>query len=166
MIVQIIMKTIKDSYEYYKKKEDKDFVDYKTYKTISFSYNKFLIEKVLEGEEVTLPNRLGSLYIAGKKLKIKFDKDNNPIGLPPNWVKTKKLWESSPEAKKKKQLVYCTNDHSDGIRYRYMWSKYRVFAENKMLYSLLLSRTNKRLLYKNILNNKDYTLFNERKQVN
>ena len=64
-----------------------------------------------------------------------FDENGNPI-LPPNWAKTKELWEKNPEAKAKKQLVYCTNDHTNGIRYKIIWSKRRVLVENKTLYSL------------------------------
>lgn len=55
-------KSIRDSYNLYKKEFPKG-EDIKTYVSLCNEFNKFLIEKVLEGEEVTLPHRMGYLYI-------------------------------------------------------------------------------------------------------
>ena len=72
--------------------------DVKVYILIANAYMKFLIDKVIDGDEITLPARLGSLSIIGNKRKLKFTEEGKPI-LPPNWAKTKKLWESNPKAK-------------------------------------------------------------------
>lgn len=148
------MKNIRTSYRQYKK-ECTNTVDIKTYIDISTRYIKFLMDKVLEGLEVTLPSRLGTLRITGTKQEIKFE-DGKVKGLSPNWRKTMELWESSPEAKEKKQLVYNTNEHSDGIRYKYIWSKRRVLVTNKTLYSLRMTRENKRRIYKAVMAGKEY----------
>lgn len=149
------MKNLRDSYKMYKKECDNP-VDIKTYLLIAADYNKFLINKVLEGEEVSLPARMGTLSIIGKKQKVRFDEEGKVIGLAPDWVKTKKLWDENPEAKKNKKLVYHTNEHSDNIRYKFSWSKFRVLVENKTLYSLRLTRTNKRAVHKKIINGQEY----------
>lgn len=149
------LKNLIDSYRQYKK-ESKNPVDKKTYLLLASLYNKFLIEKVLEGEIVTLPSRLGTLSILGKKQKIRFDENGNVKGLAPDWVKTKKFWDSNPEAKKQRKLLYHTNPHTDNVRYKYFWSKKNILIENKTLYSLRITRANKRAVYRKILDGKEY----------
>lgn len=151
----MIQKNLRDSYKLYKK-EVKNPVDVKTYVLIATMYNKFLMDKVLDGEEVTLPSRFGTLCIIGRKQKIQFDEQGNIKGLAPDWVKTKKLWDSSPEAKERKQLVYHTNEHTGNIRYKFLWSKSRVLITNKTLYSLQVTRQNKREVHKRVIEGKEY----------
>jgi hypothetical protein len=152
-------KNIRDSYREYKKSVDNP-VDIKTYISIANNFNNFLMDKILDGFEVVLPARLGVMSIIGTKQKIKFDNNGDPI-LPPDWVKTKKLWEKNPEAKEKKQKVYHTNDHTNGVRYKLLWSKLRVLVENKNLYSFRLTRTHKRSINHKIVNEgKEYFVKN------
>lgn len=148
------MKNLRDSYKKYISTVDNP-VDIKNYLLITADYNKFLINKVLEGEEVTLPARMGTLSIIGRKQSIKM-KDGKIVGLAPDWVKTKKLWESNPEAKKEKKLIYHTNTHTDNTRYKFLWSKCRVLVENKTLYSLRMTRDNKRAVHTKIKEGKQY----------
>lgn len=148
-------KSIKDSYNLYKK-EVKNPVNIKTYLKINAEFNKFMINKVLNGEKIALPERLGTLCIMGKKHNVKFDENGNVINLAPDWKETTKLWKKDKIAKEKKQLIYHTNDHTDNVRYKYLWSKTRVLVENKILYSLRLTRTNKRTLHKKIIEGKEY----------
>lgn len=149
------MKNLRESYKLYKESVENP-VDIKTYLVLAAEYNKFLINKVLEGKEVTLPSRMGTLSILGKEQKIKFDEEGKVSGLAPDWVKTKQLWERSPEAKKNKKLLYHTNAHTENVRYKYLWSKKNVLVENKTLYSLRLTRTNKRAVHQKILNGAQY----------
>lgn len=144
------MKNLRESYKLYKESVENP-VDIKTYLILTADYNKFLIDKVLEGKEVTLPSRMGTLEIVGKEQKIKFDDEGNMTGLAPDWVKTKELWDSNSDAKEKKKLVYHTNTHTDNVRYKYLWSKKNVLVENKTLYSLRLTRTNKRAVHNKII---------------
>lgn len=137
-------KNVRSSYNQYKKTTNNEIVDSKTYIDYANEFNRFLAEKVIEGYEITLPSRLGTLSIIGKKQKIRFDEDGNIKGLAPDWVKTKKLWEDNPEAKAKKQLLYHTNSHTDNTIYKFLWSKNRILITNKILYSLKMTRTNKR----------------------
>lgn len=118
-------------------------------------FAKYIVDKTIEGEEVVL-HRMGSLKVVGTKQKISYNEDGTVKGLAPNWVKTKKLWETSEKARLEKKLVYNTNEHSDGIRYRYNWVKKNLILKNKTLYSLRLSRYNKRALYRAIKSGNDY----------
>lgn len=149
------MKNLRESYKLYKQSVENP-IDIKTYLILAADYNKFLIDKVLEGKEVTLPSRMGTLSILGKEQQIKFDEEGKVKGLAPDWVRTKELWELNPQAKAEKKLLYHMNSHTDNVRYKFLWSKKNVLVENKTLYSLRLTRTNKRAVHQKILEGAQY----------
>jgi hypothetical protein len=153
-------KNIRSSHKFYKQNVEKVH-DVKTYISIINGLNKFIMQNVLEGYEVVLPARMGIMSIIGTKQKISFDKNGNPI-LPPDWVKTKELWDRNPEAKERKQLVYHTNEHTGGIRYKLFWSKEKMLVENKGLYNFRLTRENKRAInHKVTVEKKEYFVKNK-----
>jgi hypothetical protein len=147
---------IRSSYKTYKESVSTP-VEEKQYLKIANGYMKFLIQKVLEGEEVTMPARLGTLFIQGVKKKLKFNRDGVPL-LPPNWAKTKELWDRNPEAKATKKIVYCLNEETDGVVYKLHWSKNRVPIENKLYYNFILTRANKRAIHQSIKQGKEYLI--------
>lgn len=147
---------IRSSYKTYKETVDTP-IEEKQYLKIANGYMKFLIQKVLEGEEVTMPARLGTLFIQGVKKNLKFNKDGIPL-LPPNWAATKKLWDSNPDAKATKKIVYCLNEETDGVVYKLHWSKNRVPIENKLYYNFILTRSNKRAIHQQIKKGKEYLI--------
>lgn len=149
---------INDSYVVYKNISN-DPVDKSIYLQITNQFMKFLSSKLLSQGEINIPERLGKLSIYGKKVKVKVE-DGQIKGLAPDWVKTKELWESDKEAKNKKQLVYHFNEETNGIRYKYVWSKNRVLVSNKTLYNLRMTRTNKRELSKLVREGKEYLIEN------
>lgn len=153
-------KNVRDSYKLYKQTAENP-VDMKTYIAYANEYNKFLAEKILEGNEVTLPSRFGTVTVVGKKQKVSFNDDGTIKGLAPDWVKTKELWARNPEAKENKKLLYHTNNHTDNTRYKFFWSKQRILIQNKILYSLRMTRDNKRAVHNLIKEGKNYvTKFN------
>lgn len=131
-------KTIRDSYKDYKK-EAENPVSLSRYTKITGLFNKFLAEKVLEGEEVTLPCRLGSVKIQGKKRDLTPDEDG-VLHLPVDWGKTKKYWKANPEAAKLGTKIY----HLDEVGYKFVWSRLNVLVRYKNLYTLRFTRGNKR----------------------
>lgn len=135
-------KNISSTYKDYKKRIE-DPVDIKTYRELNKLFLSFIIQKVQEGHEVFLPARMGSLMIVGTKREKIVDEEGNFL-VPPDWVKTKKLWETNPQAKEEKKLVYHLNEETGGVSYRYRWSKYNVPAQNKKMVSLRMTRKNKR----------------------
>ena len=142
---------IRQSYKGYKKNN----VKLEEYIDICNNFNKFIMSKVIKGAEVILPSELGTFSVLGSKHPITFNDKGEP-NLAPNWVKTKELWERCEGCKEKKQLVYHTNEHSSGIRYKMVWSKKNMIITNKALYSFRLTRQNKRDISKEINNGKEY----------
>ena len=148
-------RSVGQSYKSYKVSVDEP-VSSTDYINICNQYQEFLVEKVLDGHEVTLPARMGTLAVLGKKQEIKLDEDGNITGLAPDWVATKKLWEENPEARAQRKRIFHTNAHTDNTRYRFFWSKSRVLVENKTLYALRMSRANKRAVHKKIMEGTNY----------
>lgn len=150
---------IRSSYKRYSKEMEKP-VELNTFVPIANGYMEFLMAKVVSGEEVTLPAKLGTLLIQGVKKKLVFNKSGVPM-LPPNWGETKKLWERNPDAKATKKIVYCLNEETNGVVYKLHWSKNRVPIENKLFYNFILTRDNKRTIHKQIKQGKEYIIKSE-----
>lgn len=147
-------KSLKDTYTLYINTNDNP-VDFKTYIDITSKFMLFIMEKIFQGFCVPLPGRLGTLEVIGKKQKPRIV-DGEVKGLAPNWPETKKLWDRSPKAKEEKKLVYHTNYETNGYRYKFFWSKKRVLVQNKSLYTLRMTRNNKRTLSEHIENEVPY----------
>lgn len=148
----------RDSYIIYKNTtESSEPIDISTYLKIVNSYMKFLIRKLFEKGEINIPERLGTLSIVGKKVKVRIE-DGEIKGLAPDWAKTKELWDEDPVAKENKQLAYHFNEETNGVRYRFFWSKNRVLVTNKTLYTLKMTRTNKRELASLVRQGKEYLI--------
>ena len=146
----------RDSYVVYKNMSVNP-INISQYVQIINHFMKFLSYKLLSTGEITIPERLGKLSIFGKKVNIRIE--NGEIkGLAPDWVKTKELWDSDPIAKQNKQLVYHFNEETNGIRYKFAWSKNRVLVSNKTLYNLRMTRSNKRELSKLVREGKEYLI--------
>ena len=146
----------RDSYVVYKNMSVNP-INISQYVQIINHFMKFLSSKLLSTGEIILPERLGRLSIFGKKVNVRIE-DGEIKGLAPDWVKTKELWDSDPIAKQNKQLVYHFNEETNGIRYKFAWSKNRVLVSNKTLYNLRMTRSNKRELSKLVREGKEYLI--------
>ena len=146
----------RDSYIVYKNMSVNP-INISQYVQIINHFMKFLSSKLLSTGEINIPERLGKLSIFGKKVNVRIE-DGEIKGLAPDWVKTKQLWESDEEAKNNKQLVYHFNEETNGIRYKFSWSKNRVLVSNKTLYNLRMTRSNKRELSKLVREGKEYLI--------
>lgn len=147
---------LRDSYSTYKEQVEEP-IDIKTYMYIVNGFMKFLMYRLFRVGEITLPDKLGTLSIIGKKQKIKVE-EGKIKGCSPDWKSTKELWENNPEAKANKQLVYHFNEETNGVRYKFFWAKKNVAMTNKTLYTLKLARNNKRLLSRLIKEGKEYLI--------
>ena len=146
----------RDSYVVYKNMSVNP-INISQYVQIINHFMKFLSSKLLSTGEIILPDRLGRLSLFGKKVNVRIE-DGEIKGLAPDWVKTKQLWESDEEAKNNKQLVYHFNEETNGIRYKFAWSKNRVLVSNKTLYNLRMTRSNKRELSRLVREGKEYLI--------
>ena len=144
----------KDSYIVYKMMSDNP-VSISDYLKIVNGYFKYIMILILDGKEITLPLGMGNIYVKATQEKPKIV-DGEIRGLAPDWVATKKLWADNPEAGRAKKLIYCTNEHTNGLRYAIKWMKKTVVVENITFYSLRFSKPNKVQLSKLIKSGKEY----------
>ena len=138
--------TIKDFYKYYLSyaKDGKVYqIDYTTYRKIITDYFMFIRDEVLEkSREFKMPCRLGKVFIFKRK--------------PKSWSK-ESLCVDFKTTKEIGKVVYHTNEHSDGYKYRFYWSKLKSLIPNKIKYQLVVTRHNKRRLCEIIKNKqRDY----------
>lgn len=140
---------------------EKNPIDTKEFRRIVNGFHQFLADKIIAGETVRLPERLGEIKIVGRKVTPKIDPETgNVIGLAPDWGETRKLWEKCPQCEEEKQLVYHLNEHTNGIRYKVVWSKIGVFLHNRDFYAFTAVRSLKRTLKKAIDEGKEYFIGN------
>lgn len=136
-------------------------IDRKKYLKLLNGFSDFLMECILNGETVYIPEKLGVIQVIGKKLKPKVN-ENGIEGLTINWQATFKLWRECESCKEKKQKVYYFNEHSQGIRYRFMWSRTAMLLRNKYYYTYVPNRKSKKKLYDKIVEGKEYQLLEGR----
>ena len=142
---------IGDFFKNYKNKT-KSKISRKHFTEIFSNFNKFCIEKVFEGEEIILIERNGTMRIRGKKPKIKIE-ENSIEGLPIDWKKTYAIRKKTGDETK---TIYFTNEDTDGLVFKFFWSKKKIYTEHKNLFSFQATRFNKRLLNKIIKGGKEY----------
>lgn len=159
---------IKDSYTFYRndRKGNLPNLDYKEerplYIDITMEFVKRIANKILDGYDVIMPAGMGIIGVRGEKLRLGINEENGYVkGMLPNWKETKELWERDEKAKEEKTLVFYFNEHSNGIKYQFFWSKDRVLIKNKFIYGLRMARANKRELSRRIIEEeKEYKIRN------
>ena len=145
-------------YHGYRKNNPSPKVNSVIYLEIVAGFIKYIMSKVLRGHDVKLStgNSLGTIGVRGRKVKPFLNENGEIKGIAPSWSKTKKLWDENPEAKEKKELVYCFNEHSNGYKYNLIWFRKDMKLHNKSYYYLSFSRANKRALWKLINQGQEY----------
>jgi len=145
------------SYKNYRESGGTTDVDRLEFCKIINAFNKYIMELVFEGHQVKLPEKMGTLSIKGKKIETEFDEELGRItNQAIDYGETNKLWAKCPECEEKRQVIYHLNEHSDGNRYKFFWSKERMIVENKIFYTMLFTRGNKRHLSSLIKSGKSY----------
>lgn len=139
--------TLKDMYAAYVEslvdgEQSPLYVTYETYITLCSDYYVAIMDYLLEeGGTYKMPYGMGKIRVAKHKVKIK---KNNRMPID---------WEMTFKHNKK---VVCLNEHSDGFRYFFFWSKPNMVV-NKFLYRLVFTRQNKRRMAQLIkVHKKDY----------
>lgn len=107
-------------------------VEYKLFREILIDYFKYLRNNLIEeGKEVKLPCRLGTVAVVKHK---------------PKGYTSKSLRVDYKSSRDIGKLVLHLNEHTDGYKYRFYWSKSNVIVTNKSKYQLVMTRHNKRRL--------------------
>lgn len=117
-------------------------------------FNKYIVERLLNGDEIRLPSRMGVMAILGKKPKVNIV-DGRLRGLAPDWKATNEYRAKNPGTKK---IIYHTNSDSNGIIYSVKWNKFNVAAKNKRKYYFRPTRELKRTISALIKNGKEYRI--------
>lgn len=138
--------TFVDTYKDYIKNVELDskyYVPYIIYSRICSEYYKEVANRIIKGDRIKLPVRMGYLTVLKDKPKLSI----KTCKLPMDWVNSVKY----------KKQIRNLNTHTKGYRYSVYWDK----SESKVLYlysyMFILCRAAKRALAKNIKsNNYDY----------
>lgn len=138
--------TLVDAYKLYKNTRKKSVIDYKTYMEICHLFNKTVSNKIItESMAFRIPYGLGNMRIKSVKNSIRI-KDGviQTGGLQVDWKKTKEMymklygtndWDKLKEFPDKKVVLH-TNEHSNGYRMKWLWSRRDSCAfTNKTMYS-------------------------------
>lgn len=151
---------IRKTYKEYKASSESPIIE-KDYVKINNMFMKFVSENMLDGHEVTLPAKVGVLFVGGTKRNNITD-ENGTVRLAPNWKQTKELRQNNEKARLEKRVVYCLNEHTEGVSYRITWSVARVPIPNKTIFKFRATRINKRRLHKKIVvDKKEYLIVKE-----
>lgn len=128
-------------------------VGYLTWLRICKKFNKCKMESIIKGHLFTMPFRLGTIGIIQIKKRIKFDENDKLItkGISVDWKKTYDLWKKLYPGRigrdgykdiKGKQVVYYTNEHTDGRIFKLHWKKKYCNIKNISAYQLINIGTN------------------------
>jgi len=124
---------LRDMYNEYIKDIDEDslyYIDWDKYKQIQVEMFKEIMRRILEtSSEFQLPYKLGTLSVI-KKMPKAWDSKHLTLD-----------YKASDEFGKS---LYLLNEHSDGYKMRFRWSKRRSLTKNKSFYKFIASRDNKR----------------------
>jgi hypothetical protein len=148
-------------YQHYKntqKEKGKEPVSLSKYRRILKEHNQFIVDEIIENSgEYRLPYRLGYLRIKKCKQKLKLDHDGKLITrhMHVDWAATKELWKNNEEAAELKKVIFHTNRDTQGYYFKWYWDKRVSNIRNHSVYSLVMTRTNKRKIAQALKNNEN-----------
>ena len=122
-----------DFYKYYRKNSSNP-VDKAVFSQFSKKLGTGIIRLItIDGVEVILPWRLGSIYLKRKESKVYFDEngDVDKRKMRTDWNRTLKHWEKlypdktmdEIKAIPNKKYFFHLNEHSNGYKYRWYWDR-------------------------------------------
>lgn len=134
-----------DYYKYYRKhkpKESKYVLSESQYFAIIRKVNEYLMDSLIEGNDITLPYRLGRIELRKRDTYVKFDGKKIKTNRAIDWDKTLKLWYEDSESYKNKTLIRTEDKSIFRVYYN------RVVADytNKSFFTIDFNRDFKRRL--------------------
>ena len=137
----------------------------KILKAINFSIIKTII---LENFEFKIPCNLGTFSMKQSPIEYKLDENGelDTKSLTVDYKATRKLWMEDEEARNEKKLIFLTNEHTNGNRMSYWWSKRNARVSGIAVYYFLPCRKVKRAPV-DFLKNKELglTFFQKKKKL-
>lgn len=119
------------------KKTKGQHIEQALYSSIIDAVNKALVEKLLEGHEIELPQRMGSLYLASTPSKVVFENGVLKTNYRVDWLKTLKLWFEDAEARNAHKTVKRVQKDIIFIKY----DKHKATYTNKRFYAFRANRS-------------------------
>lgn len=142
-----------DGFKFYRKnkpKEHKYILTESQYFSIIRKVNELLGELLVNGEDITLPCRLGRLELRKYEAKITIDGNKVKTNLPIDWDKTLKLWYEDEESYKNKTLIKVEEKEIFKVHYNRTIANFN----NKSFYKFSINKDLKKRLKQNIKDGK------------
>jgi len=150
-----------NTYTVFKRRHELE-INYERYNRIIRAVNEKIVDRIIDGDKIKLPHRLGTIYIIRYKQKLILDEEGNVKNKNRrrlvNYKETFNLWLEHPELEHK-QYVYYENEHTNGDKFRIIWKRGR--RKNINFYIFSPARTFKRKLAEYIFNHPDKEYYNE-----
>lgn len=116
--------------------------------TIIRQVNNYLAENILNGEDVVLPHRLGTIELRKYDNRVYICNGKVVTNLPVDWDRTLKLWSEDEEEYKKRTLIKMEEKETFKVFYNKRTANY----ENKSFMQFKINRDLKRNLKQRIKN--------------
>ena len=126
--------------------EKRKTCDLKLFRKIIRQVNLKLCEEISIGNIVTIPFKMGRLYVAKKPTKNRIVDGKLENTMPVDWNRTMALWEEDNEAKEKKILV----KHNVPSVFKLTYDKHYIDYPNKVYYHFGFNRQLKVTVKENI----------------
>ena len=142
-----------DSYKYIRKNKwfdiGRPLTEYEFYQIIR-RVNNYLAEELVNGNDITFPNRMGKLELRKRNSLPVIDKNGNlKVTYSIDWDSTLKLWYDDEEAFNNKTLVRIPEKNIFRVKYNKDTANY----ENKSFMEFQVNRSIKTRLKQKIKNN-------------
>lgn len=142
---------IYDAYKYIRKNKwfniGRPLTEHEFY-TIVRQVNNYLADNLINGEDIILPYKMGTLELRKYTNTIEFCDGKLVTSLPIDWDRTLKLWSEDEEAYKEKTLVKV----EDMETFKVIYNKKLANYTNKSFYFFEINRDIKRGLKQKIKN--------------
>lgn len=119
----------------------------KEYSNILKDINSAIIKAIiLDNFEFKLPCNLGTLSMKQSPIQYKLD-ENGELDtgyLTVDYKATRELWAKDEKARLEKKLIFLTNEHTNGNRMSYWWSKSKARVIGIAVYYFVACRQVKR----------------------
>lgn len=138
-----------DAYKYIRKNKwfdiGRPLTEHEFY-TIVRSVNNYLADELLQGNDIVLPQRLGTLELRKYESRMSFKNGILKTNLPVDWDRTLKLWSEDEESYKDRTLVKMEEKEI----FKVFYNKKNANFNNKSYYTFEVNRDLKRRLKQRI----------------
>ena len=139
---------MKDYYKFFKQNYPEINISRQKFNDIISSYNKELVNYIIENLSYKLPFRLGKIEIVKSKRGVYIDPKTGKVknNIPVDWKATKKLWQEDTVAKDNKTIIRYNNSKTGDYVFQIYYNTRTAIYKNKTVYKFKSVRSFSRLL--------------------